>query len=80
MIQIKEKYGREAECHSASDHLSHIQQVDLEEESQSAACDLIGSSTDSVADFAAYRQTFSLDLWLKENERGCVVESVYHLV
>lgn len=35
-------------------HLSHIQQVDLEEEPQSTACDLIGSPTNGVAYFAAH--------------------------
>lgn len=51
-------------------HLSHIQQVDLEEEPQGAACDLIGSSTNGIAYFAAYRQTISSDVRLEENKSG----------
>lgn len=51
-------------------HLSHIQQVDLEEEAQGAACDLVGSPSDGVAEFAPHRQAISLGPWLEDKQRG----------
>lgn len=50
-------------------HLCHIEQVDLKEEAQSAACDLIGSSTNGVAEFAPDRESTSPLLWLEMKKR-----------
>lgn len=61
-------------------HLSHIQQVDLEEEAQSAACDLVGSPTNGVTQLAPHGQTISMDPWLEDEQRGgerrCVMQLV----
>ena len=35
-------------------HLGHIQQVDLEKEAQRAACDLVGSPSDCIAQLTAH--------------------------
>lgn len=61
-------------------HLSHIQQVDLEEEAQSAACDLVGSPADGIAQFAPHRQTISLVPWLQDKERAGQRRYVLQLV
>lgn len=47
-------------------HLSHIQQEDLEEEAQSSACDLIGSSADGVAQLAPTGETLMSSSLLKD--------------
>lgn len=47
-------------------HLSHIQQEDLEEEAQSGACDLIGSSADGITQLAPKSETVPLDSLLKD--------------
>lgn len=57
-------------CVSLVNHLSHIQQVDLEEECQSTACDLVWSPTDGITQFAPYRQTNTQVLRLEHKERG----------
>jgi len=59
-----------------SNHLSHIQQVDLEEEAQRTACDLVGSPADGIAQFIPHSQTSSLVLRLKGNEREKTEEIV----
>lgn len=51
-------------------HLSHVQQVDLEEEAQSAASDLVGRPADGVAQLAPHRQMMSLLLGLEDTHRG----------
>lgn len=53
---------------SVSCHLSHFEQVDLEEEAQSAACDLVRSPANGVTQFAPHRQTISLDRWLEDGD------------
>lgn len=55
---------------SPVNHLSHIQQVDLEEEAQGAARDLVGSPADGIAEFAPHRQAISLGPWLEDKQRG----------
>lgn len=51
-------------------HLSHIKQVDLEEEAQSAACYLVRGSPKSIAQFAPHRQpALPLFLWLEEKHQ-----------
>lgn len=71
-------------CVALINHLGNIQQVDLEEEAESAACDLVGSSTNGIAQFAGHRQTTSLWRPLDDKERGehavsLVLKQVMHL-
>lgn len=40
-------------------HLSHVQQVDLQEEAESAACDLVGRAAHGVAQLVAHGQAVS---------------------
>lgn len=51
-------------------YLCHIEQVDLEEEAKSGACDLVGSPAKGIAHFTEHRQTISLGLQLEEKKRG----------
>lgn len=65
-------------------HLGNIQQVDLEEEAESAACDLVWSPTDRIAQFAEHRQTTALACPLEDKKvRGHIVslalKQVVHL-
>ena len=46
---------------SVSCHLSHLEQVHLEEKAQRTACDLVRSPADGITQFAPYGQTISLD-------------------
>lgn len=47
-------------------HLSHVQQEDLEEEAQGAACDLVGGSADGITQLAPKRETVPSNSLLKE--------------
>lgn len=47
-------------------HLSHVQQEDLEEEAQSAACDLVGGSADGITQLVPKRETVPSNSLLKE--------------
>lgn len=53
-----------------ANHLGDIQQEHLEKEAQSAACDLVGSSTNGITQFAPHRQTISMGLWLEDGQKG----------
>lgn len=55
-------------------HLSHVQQEDLEEEAQSAACDLVGGSADGITQLVPKRETVPSNSWLKEETCQCAPE------
>ena len=50
-------------------HLSHVQQVDLQEEAESTSCDLVGRSADGVAQLVADGQGAPLALRKDREER-----------
>lgn len=57
-------------CPALGNYLCHIEQVDLEEEAKSGACDLVGSPAKGIAQFTEHRQTISLGLQLEEKNTG----------